>query len=687
MATAGNGISVASENGTTQDSLVHDTRREITEIIREVAVAARSDRTVTQFSSLLVDRVLRAMSAEGVVVWHRDNSERERGFQPLQRAGRITDRSINVASVATHQTMLNEVAREGIPVVVPATPGANEPTVPANPAEVPAAVVPIDHGDANSESVYLLEVFLEPDGGVTTQRGYLRFVAQMADLAGEFLRAAELRRLKRTQLISQRVDAAVENLHRRTRGDQVQAATVDAAAELFDFDRAAICIIDSPHTTLAAVSHVNKIDHRSEAARYLTSAANIDLVDGVGTIDQDDNNGVCTIVVAPTDASSGLRLVGIGNDFDDEKTTQLKRFLDHAKVALHNASQFDAIPGGQMLASLVPALQAGRVKWWMRPIFTACVLTMLIIVAMMPVPMYVHSPATIRPADVQRLTAPRDAVVKAIHVQHGQSVLRGDALVTLLDFDLEQQITRLIGRKAELVEKRAHSKKLLMAAKLGERNDGLQAQSELALTEEEIHWVEIELSQLQQIQSQLVIRADRSGTIDAWRLKERLDGRPLTRGDPLMQVIATDSPWIVDALVPQNRISHVRGAVDRESLQVQVALESTPDRRWSAEFLGIGPTALQKETGVRSSSVRLKLTDTMAREYLRRQNTGDRYRSLSDARIDTLTGSTWASDAPAKAMFRCGRQPAAYLLFQDVISAIRSSAGLYLGSSSDSEST
>ena len=232
-----------------QETLVRDARREITEIIREIADATRSDRTVGQFSSLLADRMLSAMSAEGVVIWHRDLQTPDAEFLPVKRCGGITDRTLPPECVATHQAMLCEVAREGAPVVVPATPGASEPTAPANPTDVPAAVVPIESDPSTPQTAYLLQVFLEPEGGLTTQRGYLRFVVQMADLAGEFLRTAELRRLKQSGQMTERVDAGISRLHQSSRCEQVQATIVDAAAELFDFDRVALCILDPPHSS------------------------------------------------------------------------------------------------------------------------------------------------------------------------------------------------------------------------------------------------------------------------------------------------------------------------------------------------------------------------------------------------------------------------------------------------------
>ena len=68
--------------------------------------------------------------------------------------------------------------------------------------------------------------------------------------------------------------------------------------------------------------------------------------------------------------------------------------------------------------------------------------------------------------------------------------------------------------------------------------DNEQLQSEQRLVDEEIRAIDQQLSLLRQIEESLIIRADRRGVVDAWRLVERLDQRPLRRGDHLLQVIA-----------------------------------------------------------------------------------------------------------------------------------------------------
>ena len=647
----------------TAETMVQDTRREISEIVRELAIEARSERPTHEFFALLADRVLRAMAAEGVVIWGR--ADEDESFRPLTRLGRITDQSIASASAAPHQMMLVAVANEGQPVVVPATPGAVDADVPSNPAEVPVAAVPIEH-DPTQRINYLLEVFLEPEGGVATQRGYLRFAAQMADLASEYLRSAQLRQFREEHRIAGRVDRAIHTLHRYSDPRKVEAAIVDAAAEVFGFDRVGLCMVNSAHTTLAAVSHTDKIDQRSDGAQQLRTAADAVLKDGLAVImDPDDDSAIepLGVVFAADSTDNAMRLVAFGSVSPAlESQHELKRFAKHAAVALRNASRFEAIPGGRILAALAPTLDTPRVRWWLRPIFTCCVLTMLIIVAMFPVPLHVASPATIHPASVQQLTAPRNAIVQAIHVDHGQPIVKGQPLLTLMDPNLEQEITGLIGRRAVLVQKLARWNELLVDTASHQREQTQRAQSEQSLIREEIIAIDSEMQQLRQAQAGLVLRADRDGVVDAWRLRERLSDRPLIRGDSIAQVIAADSQWLVDVQVAQNRISHLLHAIESDQLEVRVALEATPDETMSAQVVDFGPT-VSSETGGAAGSV----PSTLVR--LR----------LSEAATQQFRGVKSNAAAPARVTFFCGKQPAAYVLFQDVIRSVRATAGLYFG--------
>ena len=98
----------------------------------------------------LSDRVLRAMAAEGVTIWKRmdvsnDRSDAKRSFVAATRLGRLTDHSAPTLDHPPHQRLLLDVTDHQQPVVVPATPGATDPDVAANPTDVPVAIVPIQN--------------------------------------------------------------------------------------------------------------------------------------------------------------------------------------------------------------------------------------------------------------------------------------------------------------------------------------------------------------------------------------------------------------------------------------------------------------------------------------------------------------------------------------------------------------
>src|SRR5690606_11820311 len=123
--------------------LVDQTRREIAGIVRETALLARRALPPATFFAALVDRVQRALAAEGVVVWRVEGEAPSPRFAPIARVGRLTDRTLPAGQADCHQRMLGEVAGSGQPTVVPATPDACDAALPANPTAVPFAVVPV----------------------------------------------------------------------------------------------------------------------------------------------------------------------------------------------------------------------------------------------------------------------------------------------------------------------------------------------------------------------------------------------------------------------------------------------------------------------------------------------------------------------------------------------------------------
>ncbi|TWU54638.1 hypothetical protein Poly51_33570 [Rubripirellula tenax] len=656
-----------------------DTRREIAEIVREVANAVRSNRSSTEFFSLLADRTLRAMAAEGVVFWRRSEHTDSLAYRCVHRLGRVTDQTLPTASRPAHERLLVEIGRSGAPAVVPSTPGASDPDFPSNPADVPTALVPIHCDASQSDADYLFQVFLEPGGGVATQRGYLRFVVQMADLAGEYLRAEQLRSLLARQRLATQVDEATSKMHALTGAEELAEFIADSAVDVFGFDRVGIVRLDGPSPkrspSLIAVSHVPSIDQRSSAADQVRRAATTPVdADGSRWFDAGsqppqkqnvESNSIVVRVVAgqPDDHTGKYRIVGLSQtkkeslDVDAIRDS-VTRFATHCDLAMQNVVRTE-----QSSSRWLPKfISADRTSTSVRRAFkVGGVCLVLATVAAIPVPLVVDAPAIVRPADSQMVCATRDAVVQSIAVAHGQAVKRGQVLLTMSDPSLDDQILALDGNLAVLSEKRNRLNDAMMKVSVSGQDRAQSIQNERLIVSGEIQSITDQRDALRRTRESLAVHADRDGIVDAWQVESRLQSRPVNRGDGLMRVIAADSGWIVEARVPQNRIAQLKPLLENSSAidRAHVSFDSDPGHVIAASLIQLGPSVVAENDPLPATAAMLRLEDVASDEIRNQTTCGD------------------VAGAPARVMFKCGYRPIVYVMFQDLIHSIRSTASLY----------
>ena len=345
-------------------NLVQTTRDEIAQIVRTIAKAAREQKSDDDFLNLFTDNVLRAMAADGVVIWQTNTSTQSNRFEVVNSLGRCTETSIAKESILTHQCLLKAVQEDQQPVFVPATPGASDPSTPANPTDHPVCLAPITL-DVPDAPQYMLEVFLESEGSVATHRGYLRFAAQMADLAGEFFRGSYLRQINRSRQLASGVDDAITEIHQLIKTIRIEAATVDRAANLFGFDQTGLCYVRKDSAQLVAVSHVEQIDFRSAAAKRLQRIAQTQTVGPVTSLPLRDSDEFQNALVIKSPESDSIRLVGLSNGplrYDQADCEEMTRLVKHAELALQHSHRLESVPGMRMLSSLSTPDLARRSK-------------------------------------------------------------------------------------------------------------------------------------------------------------------------------------------------------------------------------------------------------------------------------------------------------------------------------------
>lgn len=613
MPTAGGAPSPPTGRDLTNEELIQRAKREISEILREVTALARQAIERNVFFAALLDRTVCAIAANGAVIW----DCRQADPIPLVRTGKVTDASIHSFAVATHACLIREIASSRSPAVVPSTPDAIDPNLPCNPTDYPAAVVPIldlagvdDHGNSGPPQ-FVLEVFLEHEAGLATQRGFLRFVTQMSDSASEFLRADEMRMSRRRETLQTQWMQSLERIHGLATSSAVAAEIVDSAADMFGCARVSLARMTSGRAGLLAVSHVDSIDRRGQACRQLVKQiASLEFPDGVRLLDSssisdiesDKNDHAETVDVslvsdaAVRDSHDRIRMllqVVEPKQADAVMIAALDQWSCQAFAILADRLRFESIPLAKAYLAIAPqALSVSPTR--VRRIATIIGgLVVIAMIAVIPTPMVVTMPATLRPDGTRTHYAPSDAVIQSVEVKHGQTVATGDVLLRLRDWSLEEQMTTLLARRSVVSQRLQRSIALLVEVPTSNPYPSSERSStsdeeliqQQRLLEEEIIGLDEQIELLNAASDRLTIRADRGGIVDAWQTELTATGRPVRRGDAMIRVEPAEATWMVDAQVHQSRASIVLDRFDAEpDLPVKVATLARPNQVFDATF-------------------------------------------------------------------------------------------------------
>ena len=120
----------------------------------------------------------------------------------LTHASDSAEESVTRASVilpsSSHDRLLTEARSERQPVLIPPRDATINTQRAPNPTSQIVMLVPI--AVPMNDGELWLEIFQHPSGGPASQRGYLRFAAQMADMIAEFLKTFRMKILEHIKL-------------------------------------------------------------------------------------------------------------------------------------------------------------------------------------------------------------------------------------------------------------------------------------------------------------------------------------------------------------------------------------------------------------------------------------------------------------------------------------------------------
>lgn len=671
--------------------LLQDTRNEIRQLVGEVAQLAASDASPAEFYEGFLSRVLAAMAAVGGAVWlkQQDGSLQLAFHANLPSTGFPTDQDL-----PAHRGLLLRVAEAKQALVVPPHAGAaTGPQSQDNPTQHLLVLAPLL---LEGETQAIVEVFQRPGGGPTTQRGYLRFLVQMADLAGDFLKTQNLKQLRDRQALWQQVEQFVLAVHRSLELMPTAYAIANEGRRIAGCDRVSLVLWKHGRCEVLAVSGLDSLDRRALQVKRLAELTRCVLkareplwhthtsgdvppqIEAAlqAYLDQSHARllGVIPLTIAPANTdkpvrASELPLIGalvVEQLSDDRPSSDLPTRV--GLLAQHSASALAAVQSHQSVF-LLPVWKAvgnlGVIGTLRALPKTAAVLVLLAVAIaalfFVPADFEVAARGKLQPAERREVFAQIAGVVEALDVKHGDFVQAGQSLLQLSSHELEEQLTTLLGDQSTVSEQLAATRRALLdnqGARLTAADENRLNAEQLELTERRNN-IERELQLFRQKQQQLKVLAPAAGHVVTWKVEQQLLHRPVERGQALLSLADPAGPWELELYVPERRLKHLvaarklnPGKSGREPLEVTFTLASHPGQTFRGQVIEVEQTAQVRGEEGNTILVRVQVDKTQLPE-------------LHDQ--VTVTGKLY-----------CGQQSLGFVWFCDLIETVQTKVLFWL---------
>ena len=660
--------------GEPDEELIRETRQQIRSLVAEIQQLSRSDLSIEDFYDEFLRRVISALAAVGGAVWTLEDD----GALRLQYQVNLSRTQVlqDPEKKNRHQLLLRKVIATEQPQLLLPQSGTADDEEAGNPTDflLIVGVLQVEERVAG-----LVEIFQRAGGGPTTQRGYLRFLLQMCELASSFITNRRLRQFQDQQDLWGRLESFLAAIHNSLNTRRTAYTIANEGRQISQCDRMSVAAFDGRRCHIEAVSGLDNFDRRAADIRRLNKLTTAVVKSGVPlwhsegeselppqleeTMQQylDDSHsktiGIIPLTVTDNESGSeqkkpvGALVVELLRDarVSESLNNRSQLIAQHAASALHNAYEHNNI-------FLMPVWRSlGKAKWIIQArtlpkTLTALIMIVASIVAMCVIPADFKLAATgkLVPADRQDIFAPMSGVVTEVPVAHGDPVNAKDVLVRMRNTDLNVQLTTQIGRKTATEEQIRSAQRALLD------NDRLtvieqnRLSGDLMQLRKTLESIDRNIALLNKKQKQLTIVSPANGEVVTWQVGGRLRRRPVQRGQLLLSVVDPASDWELELHMPEKRMGHLSDfkSTTESPLQVTFFLKSHAGRTFKGTVVEVERTAHVQPNQENSVVIRVAV---------------DRD-DLPDLRSNTTV----------VAKIHCGRKAIGYVWLHEVVETIRS---------------
>ncbi len=601
---------------------VEQTKQQIRNLINEIAELSRTDHSAEEYFPAILKRIVDALAAVGGAIWLLDPEGQLRLSYQIKVNQDLLETGNEDAM--RHAKLLSRLFARGQSELIPPHSMLGEDQSEGNPTQFLLVVSPLSNGKKNAG---LIEIFQRPDSAPNIQKGYLRFLDQMAGLIGDWLKGATLRQVSDRQEMWQQADHFARLVHDNLDLRDTAFTIANEGRQLIGCDRVSVAIKKGGRCRVQAISGQDSIENRSNIVLALNNLATRVVSAGEslwydGSVedlppqleeaieDYVDLSHGRTIAVLPIrrpekviegdvnskekvqrEDLSAREIIGalIVEQIESQVPNEVMRsrvdlVYEHTARALNNSMSHSDL-------FMMPVLRAiTRATWLFRGSAFPKTMTVLALVGalllamlLIHINMDLEANGSLQPVVQHQVFAHVDGEVRDVFVDHGDTVKAGQLLVTLQNRDLEIEITSLKGQRDETIESitTLEYQARLPASTTEQKLEVVRARGQLAEAKKRLETLEAQIALQELNQQRLNVVSPIDGIVMTWDLKRNLRARPVMKGNVLVTIADPRGDFEVELLMPEKRMKYLDNAMNESktgTLNVEYKLKTDPSK-------------------------------------------------------------------------------------------------------------
>ncbi|MFV1966109.1 MAG: efflux RND transporter periplasmic adaptor subunit [Pirellulaceae bacterium] len=578
---------------------IEQTKQQIRSLVSEISQLSKSEITAEEYHAAFLQRIVSALAAVGGAIWLASEGRRMELAYQINLSESLLDSSSDDAT--RHLRLLDYVVHTNEGALVPPLSGGADEAAGGNPTDFLLVLCPL-RGDGKVEG--LVEIFQRSDSPPATQRGYLRFLEQMCELASEWLKTQKLRQFSDRHSLWAQADQFSRIVHESLDQRETAYAIANEGRRLIGCDRVSVGVMRGRKCVIEALSGQDALEHRSNVVAALSRLATKVVATGeplryegstedfppqIETAIEEyvDESYARSMEVLPlrrprlddspaSEASTGhvereQDHVGdvIGALIIEQIEVDLPRNImdprvdlvyEHSTRALANASDHSNL-------FLMPVWRAlGKAAWIVRArtlpktlAVTGLLLLVLGVLIFVKKDFNLKANGELQPVVKQDVFVPVGGTVEELKVKDWEPVEEDQILVQLKNTDLEVQFADISGKlKATQEQLNSATDTVHRRASVLTEDEKVRLFGQVAELKAQEQSLTLQRDLVKHKLGRLIVRSPIAGRVMlSWDVARSLENRTVEVGQVLMSVASPDDDWELELFMPERRMGHI----------------------------------------------------------------------------------------------------------------------------------